>query len=68
MTKTRTETDAAARKEAVCEAQRWLQDDATILPVMVSQFFYVVDAKVKDGVYSSYIGLNLQNAYLANQP
>ena len=57
--KTRTETDPDARTEAVCEAQRWLQDDAPILPLMVSQFFYVVDSEVMDGRYSSFTGLTL---------
>jgi len=65
---TRTETDPAVRKENVCAVQRWLQDDAPILPIMVSQFFYVVDSNVVGGRYSSFTGLNLQSAYFENMP
>ena len=63
--KTRTESDPAARKQAVCDLQAALQQDAPILPIMVAQSFYLVDARVKGAVYSSFLGLNLQNAYKA---
>lgn len=63
--RTRTETDPAARQEAVNEAQQYIVEQAFTIPLYAPINYTAINAKVMDYRFSDLRALDLDSAYLA---
>ncbi len=62
--RTRTETDPQVRQEVVNEAQRWLVENAVVVPLYAGVENAVMRAKVKGLIYSTQFGFYYNDAYI----
>ena len=62
--RTRSETDPAARQEAVNEAQKFIAEQAYTLPLYAPINFWVLNSRVKNYVFNPTIGFILADAYI----
>ena len=65
---TRTLTDPAERQQAVCDAEAWIIDDASIIPLYAIQWFTALQGNLAGTSYSPFTGLNLMDAYFTDLP
>lgn len=65
---TRTATDPDERQQAVCDAEAWIIDDASIIPLYAIQWFTALQGNLTGTSYSPFTGLNLMDAYFTNLP
>ncbi|MEM5775258.1 MAG: ABC transporter substrate-binding protein, partial [Anaerolineaceae bacterium] len=65
---TRTATDPEERQQAVCDAEAWIIEDASIIPLYAIQWFTALQGNLAGTSYSPFTGLNLMDAYYTDLP
>ncbi|MEM5775108.1 MAG: ABC transporter substrate-binding protein, partial [Anaerolineaceae bacterium] len=60
---TRTETDPAARQEAVNTALKYVTEQALIAPVMATNFFVAIDKNIEGWEFSPFTGVIFADAF-----
>lgn len=64
--RTRTETEPDARQAAVSEAQKYIVEQAYLIPLYVPVNYMAISTAVKDYRFSDIRGLDLDSAYIQN--